>query len=494
MLAEAPAPAKDEGPAAGAAPRPRRGAPSERAAASEPAQAAAPSPGSTPTLRTGPTLGERARAILLTVLRALRTAGERLLPDRPPPSPDRPRRKRRAAKRRTIKRPNLAVGIALAIPITALLVVGAYRTYQDWSTRSQFAKTLDAAKQTQELALRNTGTPRVARDYWNQTIEHALAADQIQPGLPEIQQLVQQAYTAIDQIDQVTRLAPPHKIYDYAAPNSAPSRVIASGVDVYVLDLGVNQVHYHVLNQTYSGLRDQESSRVLVQQAQPIDGQTVGPLVDITWLPKGGDRQSGSLLVIDRNALVVEFDPAWGENETMTLGGNDVWRMPVAAKTFDGNLYLLDSVANQIFRYSDGQYENAPTRWLQGEVDASTAIDLGIDGSIYVIHSDGTIEKFFGGESTPFEVTGVPQPLNAASAFYLDIEETAKHIYVADAAEIRILQLARDGSFVRQFRLPAEQERLFSGLSGVFVDEPAGKLFFLAANALYVVDLPPVPV
>jgi hypothetical protein len=271
--------------------------------------------------------------------------------------------------------------------------------------------------------------------------------------------------------------------------------VIAWGNEVYVLDAGLGRVYYHVLNDARDALRDQTSSQTLLEEAEPVNGQTVGKLVDIAWLPTGGDRQSGSLLVIDRNALVVEFDPAWEQQQhTMNLGGRDVWRSPIAAKTFDGNLYLLDSVTNQIYRYNKDQYENAPLSWLKTEIDASNAFDLGIDGNIFVIHENGTMGKFFGGESTPFEMTGIPQPLVHASALYLDIEERAKHIYIADPSALRIVQLTRDGAFVRQFRLPADQERLFSQLSGIFVDESGGKIFFVAANALYVVDLPPVPV
>ncbi|MBN1640624.1 MAG: hypothetical protein JXA09_05250 [Anaerolineae bacterium] len=454
----------------------------------------APLPGVSPVTRAGPTVGERARAFLTTALGALRIAGKSLLPDRPPPSPAQRRAKRGTGKRRPIQRLNLAIGIAIAIPVTALIIVGAYRTYQDWSTRSQFTKALDEANQTRDLALRSTADPSLAREYWLQTIERAKEAGALQADVQEVQLLLQQAATAIDQIDQITRLDAPFKIYDYTLAGSAPSRVIASGLDVYVLDRGLGRVYYHALNETRTALRDQDSSRVLIEEAQPVNGQTLGPLIDMTWLPEGGDRQSGSLLLIDRNALVVEFDPAWEQRNTVLLGGKDVWRAPVAAKTFDGNLYLLDTVANQIFRYNEGQYEGAPVSWIQGEFDASGAIDLGIDGSIYVISESATITKLFAGEPTPFEVSGVPQPMLNANALYLEVEETARHIYVADATELRIVQLARDGSFVRQFRLPAEQEMLFSGLSGIFVDEPGGKLFFLAANALYVVELPPVPV
>jgi hypothetical protein len=86
----------------------------------------------------------------------------------------------------------------------------------------------------------------------------------------------------------------------------------------------------------------------------------------------------------------------------------------------------------------------------------------------------------------------MPQPLYSASALYLDVEETVQYIYIADAIEGRIVQLDREGNFVRQFRSSTDIEASFGQLAGVFVDETAGKMFYTAANGLFVADLPVV--
>lgn len=470
---------------------PPRRRPAAGTAAYQPPSASRAAPGSEPE---GPGVGERVRALLGAAGQGLRTLGVRMLPDHPlPTAAERRRAAARKQQRERSQGSRVGILIAIAIPLVALLIVGGYSVYRDWSSRTQFETKLEEVQAQRDLALSKVGNPPEARQYWEQVIVLANEAAEMQPENEDIQNILAQAATEIDRIDGVTRLASPIKLYEYTAPDSRPSRVIISGLDVYVLDRGAGQVYHHALNEVSSALRNPDDSQVLMRETQPIEDQTLGMLVDIAWRKDGGDAQQGALLVVDRNGLLVEFDPSWEQKQVQVLGGKDVWRDPVALATFDRNLYLLDPVANQIFKYPDKQFASAPLAWMQAEGGLSSAVDLGIDGSIYVVHDSGKIDKYFGGEPVEFSVQQIPKPLLGATALYMDIEEVAEHIYVADASARRIVQLKRDGTFVRQFRPPPEQEAIFDGLSGLFVDERAGKLYYTAGRALYVNDLPPVP-
>jgi len=474
----------------------RSAGPSTRAyQASASRVAPSPAPGAgTPAEPAGPGIAERASAVFHAIGRGLRTLGERMLPDRPLPSAaERRRAATRKQQRLAGKGSRVGIAIAVAIPLVALLIVGGYSVYRDWSTRTQFEAKLDAARLERDIALSNAGSPPQARENWQEVIVLASEAEKTQPGAEEIQALLVQAAAAIDRIDGVTRLASPTKLYDYTAPDSRPTHIIVSGLDMYVLDRGAGQVYHHVLNEVSNALRNPDDNQVLMRETQPIDDQTLGMLVDIAWRKDGGDTQRGTLLVLDRNGLLVEFDPSWEQQKLQVLGGKDVWRNPVALETFDANLYLLDPAANQIFKYPDKQFGSAPLTWMQAEGDLSTAVDLGIDGSIYVTHDSGKMNKYFGGEPVEFAVREIPKPLLGANALHMDIEEVTQYVYIADASDRRIVQLKRDGAFIRQFRPPAEEEAIFDQLSGLSVDERVGKLYYIAGKALYVNDLPPVP-
>lgn len=437
----------------------------------------------------------RVQGLLRSLGEGARTLGERMLPDRSPEAAVKRRRRAARARRRrgeTVRHVNRGVAVALALPILALLFVGVYIAYRNWSHQAQFKALVESARLKREIALSSAESPAVARDYWQEVIALADQADALEPNDPEVLQLRAQAKAEIDRIDGVTRLGPSYKLYEYNVPGSSPSRVVVAGLDVYVLDRGSGRVYHHALNELRNELRNPSDDQVLVQEGQPIEGQNVGRLVDIAWMKEGGERHAGALIILDRNGLLLEYDPSWEKFHPQNLGGQDMWRAPNALYTYSSNLYLLDPVAGQIFKYWAGQFAGQPDRWLQVEADLSTAIDMGIDGSIYILHGDGTLARYYGGEPASFTITRMPRPLAHADALYLDTEDIAQYIYIADSVGGRIVQLDRDGVFVRQLCPDEKQQALFSHLSGLYVDEIGGKIYYTAANALYVTDLPPL--
>ncbi len=63
---------------------------------------------------------------------------------------------------------------------------------------------------------------------------------------------------------------------------------------------------------------------------------------------------------------------------------------------------------------------------------------------------------------------------------------------MADAGNQRVVQLNKDGRFVRQFKPRDEEEIDFSTLRSVFVDELTGKLYLLNDHALYIANITPL--
>jgi hypothetical protein len=71
-------------------------------------------------------------------------------------------------------------------------------------------------------------------------------------------------------------------------------------------------------------------------------------------------------------------------------------------------------------------------------------------------------------------------------AIYTAPDETVHHIYIADAGHQRIVQLNKDGSFVRQFKPRAGEAVTFANLQDIFVDEISSRIFILDSNNLYI--------
>lgn len=439
----------------------------------------------------------RIRGTLKAFGKGMRTFGERMLPDQSPARSSSQSRRQGARTRRgrdkAASHPHWGIAAAIAVPILALIFVGGYTMYRNWSLQNQFQALLDQATLKRDIALGSVESPTVARDYWLEVISLADQAGAMQPEHADVELLRSQAQAEIDRIDGVTRLGQAHKLYEYSAMGSVPSRVIVAGLDVYVLDRGAGRVYHHALNEPRNALRDPDADQVLAQEGQPIDGQNIGSLVAIAWMKEGGERQAGELLILDRDGLLIGFDPSWEQLSIQSVGGQEEWRSPLALNTYDSNLYLLDAAANQIFKYPDQRFGDAPQQWIQqDDVDLSAAIDIGIDGNIYVLYNDGKLSRYYAGKNAPFEVGPMPQPMTRADALYLDMEEVTQYIYIADGSGMRITQLDREGKFIRQLRSSLDQEGAFQGLRGLYVDETGDKLYYITANALYVAAVPPV--
>lgn len=443
---------------------------------------------------------ERVLPVLDKIGQRARAFGERILPDRQPDVEAQRAHQRRSAARSRRRRGQTGPQIrswviaAIAIPIIVLLFVFGYSWYRDWSHKAQFAAKLETLQSKRDIALSQGESPMIARDYWQEVLALAGDADAMQPGNVEVTQIRVQAETELDRIDGVSRLGQPFKLYEYTQSALSSGRVIVAGLDVYVLDRGSGIVYHHALNDMRNALRNPAAEQVLLKLGQPVQEYNVGQLIDIAWMKDGGERQAGALFILDANGLLLQYDPTWEQFDAQVVGGVGGWRRPTAISTFDSNLYVLDSMANQVFKYLNLQYGAEPTRWLTQEgVDLAKAVDIGIDGNIYLLHQDGRLTKYFGGQSVSFVVTRMSLPLANADGLYMDAVEVAQYIYIADSTEGRVVQLDREGAFVRQFKPARGQESIFNRLAGIFVDEMSGKLYYLAANALYVADLPSLP-
>jgi hypothetical protein len=196
------------------------------------------------------------------------------------------------------------------------------------------------------------------------------------------------------------------------------------------------------------------------------------------------------LLVLERGGLV-EFDLAFGlsivpyADSTVSAGARRL-------DTFEGNLYLLDAAARQVWRYrpSSEGYSALPDGYFQNpRPELEQAIDMAIDGRIYVLDAGGKVYKYFGGEEAPFEMSGLPSPLSRAAAITLDPSvPNESSLYVADADNARIAHFTPDGRFIRQIRAPGDE---FAALEDLLVDERLGRLFVISGGRLYLANLPP---
>lgn len=424
-------------------------------------------------------------------------SGVRTLVRRMLPGPDREARRQARARRPRAPRPvpdeNRAVMIAIAIAIPVVLAVVVALAYRSFGADVRFQDLIDRAEKEVVLAQSAGGTTEEARLHWQAALDQATAAAVLQPDAPVAAALRSQAQAALDFLDGIVRLRP-IQLWDFG-PGSAPRRLVIHGQMIFVLDPAGGWVAQLTLNSAGDGVVEQEDLPILVQTGQRIGEGEVGKLVDFAWVTPGGERQTSGLLVLEEDGVVIGYDPAWVDEGgvprlTRSLLGTPPSGRASVVASFGGRFYVLDSDDNQIWRYEPRGYvyPDQPDRYFVVSPPRSLAdaVDMAIDGNVYILFQDGMVVKCLRGEPQLFDVRGLPGGISQATALAVDPDAGSGVIYVADRGNQRVVVLGSDGTFREQFCT----DEAFDELEALAVDEAAGRLYVVSGGRLHVASLP----
>jgi type II secretory pathway pseudopilin PulG len=439
-------------------------------------------------------VGKGLLALLMVIWTGLRTLISRVLPGQEQAATA--RRQAVTGHARRVRAPQipqrLLRTIAVAILIVVLLAVALTYWQQGLARENEFNSLVEQAQAGYQQALSADDT--AARDLLAQAETLLTQADAIKPDEPAVSELRASIAEQQDKIDRVERLYWVGELRSYDDPGTQLKRVVVNGLYVYVLDAGTDQVYHYQLDEVNDALESDENDPVLVRRGQQVETSVTGEMIDMAWMPAGGERQTSDLLILESGGLL-EYNPSWGVT-TAPIANKDAWALPVAVGSFFGNFYILDSQAGQILRYmpSAEGYTNPAQYYLSDQVtvDLSGAVDMAIDGFIYVLYADGTVRKFEAGVPVEFQITEIDKPFSRPAAIYTAPDDVAQYLYVADAGNHRVVQLNKDGRFVRQFKPRDEDTVNFGTLRSIFVDELAGKLYLLNDHALYIANITPL--
>jgi len=433
---------------------------------------------------------ESARHALIQVGQALIVLLTRMLPEAEPKQ----RAKRRKAKGISAGSTNTWLWIALLTPVLIILLFAFARYQYEHSRQTQFTQLLQAALDAKASAEANPVTTE-KRAGLHEALTLLDEALQLKPENEEALLERQAIQAQLDDINLVSRIFYFSELKEFPDTQSAksqPGTVIVHGIDVYVLDLGTNRVYKYLLNQAGDGLQDMEGDPVLLRKGDQHDQVVVDELLDIVWVEAGGERGTSNLLILDKKGHILEYDP-WTGLKPLPIADDSMWHKPIAAAAYYGNLYLLDPPANRILKYQPTSrgYDLPAIDYFKEDAGAnvSNAVDMAIDGNVYVLQADGTISKYLSGAAVPFPQGNLDEPLKAPTCIFASgTLEDSGYVYVADAGNQRIVQFNKDGEFIRQFR--SQEPEYMDNLRSIFVDEATRKLYLVNGSKLYLANLP----
>ncbi|KKT20392.1 MAG: hypothetical protein UW03_C0005G0027 [Candidatus Peregrinibacteria bacterium GW2011_GWA2_43_8] len=121
------------------------------------------------------------------------------------------------------------------------------------------------------------------------------------------------------------------------------------------------------------------------------------------------------------------------------------FQLGVDTDPYSSKLYILDSAGEQIWKYyrERDSYGGAEAYVLSEDVDLSKAVSMAIDGSIWVLNSDGTILKLVSGSPEEYNLERAPlSGFEGADKIYTAFE--SNQVYVLDPANNSVLVFNKD--------------------------------------------------
>lgn len=384
----------------------------------------------------------------------------------------------------------------LLIPLLLAVAVALVLWWQQQQMQQQFVSLIQGA----QAALDSASDPAIPAE--SARTQLADASDRTQQALalfPDDAQALELEASIQARLDQVNQIVPLYKLLTLqplGGAGSEPEQLEVEGSRVFIGDTGVDTVTRFGLDEV-SGLVPETSGGLVAERGQVLpDGQLLGELLDITWAAAGGERRSSNLLILDSNRNLVEVDSATGL-KPLAIADREQWVTPRVIESYNGNFYVLDAGSGKILRYlptTDG-YGASPDNYLEGDatLDLSGAIDMAIDGNIWILYGDGTVQTFFQGRQQPFVLEPPPDsPIAGPQAIYTGSEAgDAQSLYIVDSSNGRILEYDKSGKYLRQFRSAdkADQEKLRK-MRDLQVDEINGTFYILTSDGLYSTDIP----
>jgi len=173
-----------------------------------------------------------------------------------------------------------------------------------------------------------------------------------------------------------------------------------------------------------------------------------------------------------------------GGNSKVIIKSSDLPKNIGGLGIYFGNIYVLDKDGKQISKFvqTSSGFGQANYFTTGTSPDLSNAASIAIDGSIWILFKDGTIEKFTKGKADTFSITGLDKSFSNPTRIYTTVDFI--NIYVLDSGNSRIVVLDKTGSYKAQY-----QADILKNATDFEVLETDKKVYVLSGGKIYQIDL-----
>lgn len=215
--------------------------------------------------------------------------------------------------------------------------------------------------------------------------------------------------------------------------------------------------------------------------AKEVDGKDQLSLVamakDSTLLASTQDEST----VYTISSKVIASISQSGDKKDL-IKNDDSWSNPKSLGFFSGNFYVLDPEDGLLkFVPTASSYEQST--YFKGDApDLKKAISMAIDSSIYILFSDGTVQKFTRGTKDSFSLSDLPKNITKPSIIYAGAD--LDNLYILDPGSSSLLKFDKSGKFQAQF-----QADVLKDAKALIVATDEKAAFILSGGKIYQINL-----
>jgi hypothetical protein len=385
-----------------------------------------------------------------------------------------------------------ATTVLFALPIAVVLIVVVSWAAGIGETRFEtcVSQALDAGNLARGIDPNN---PQSILAAWQASFLKINECNTIRSGDLMLANLKKEGQTVVDRLNNIERRP---LIALASLPNAQITDLVLQGLDMYALDSQNNLVYRWQIAADGVTTANTPQPITTMRKNATVDGLLMGDILAVTY-----DSTLDVVVALGRNGVLFQCPPRFiNECDGQQLLSSDTWGNPISVSIWRGNLYILDTVGNQLWRYqpSGGNYAGVPTEYFIGTLrpDLTTAVDFSIStagntaGAVYVLYNNGVMTKHFSGEPDPFAFAGFPDGLalnsTTVNALFLNDSPIDTAFYVLSPATRTIYETSIAGSFIASYRV--EDEDKLANMTDVVTDPSQQIMYVAAGNTVYAIQ------
>ena len=191
--------------------------------------------------------------------------------------------------------------------------------------------------------------------------------------------------------------------------------------------------------------------------------------------------QNNTDVYVITNSAITMISKSDGTKKDIIKNTN-YWTSPVAIVPYDGNIYVLDQTKGLLKFVAGGGGYGKDYYFHNSTPDLSSATGLAIDGSVWLLFKNGSIQQFTSGTSNNLQVSGLLKSLIDPTKIVTDI--TMESLYVLDNSNGRIVKFDKNGKYQSSYA-----SSVITNAKDFTVDETNKKIDVLSQNKVWEINM-----